>query len=60
MAVGNASSLLANGNFALNDLAGNLGGATFVDIGMPFFYGHNVFYGLDQSGSGGPAPFVAF
>lgn len=60
MAVGNASSLLANGNFALNDLAGNLGGATFVDIGMPFFYGHNVFYGLDQSGTGGPAPFVAF
>ncbi|MGG1945623.1 DUF3443 domain-containing protein [Trinickia sp. NRRL B-1857] len=60
MAVGNATSLLANGNFALNDLAGNLGGATFVDIGMPFFYGHNVYYGLDQSGSGGPAPFVAF
>ena len=60
MAVANATNLLANGNFALNDLAGNLGGAAFVDLGMPFFYGHNVYYGLDQSGSGGAGPFVAF
>ncbi|WP_116137440.1 DUF3443 domain-containing protein [Trinickia diaoshuihuensis] len=61
MAVGNAQTLLSNGNFGLNDLAGDLGaGQQFVDIGMPFFYGHNVYYGLDQSGSGGPGPFVAF
>ena len=61
MTVGNATQLLANGNYALNDLAGNLGnGATFVDLGMPFFYGQTVYYGLDRSGSGGPGPFVAF
>lgn len=61
MAVGNAAQLLANGNFALNDLAGSLGGAaTFVDLGMPFFYGQTVYYGFDQSASGGPTPYVAF
>lgn len=61
MTVGNAMQLLSNGNFALNDLGGSLGtGAAFIDVGMPFFYGQTVYYGLDQSGSGGPGPFVAF
>jgi hypothetical protein len=60
MSVGNATQLLANGNFALNDLAGNLGGASFVDLGMPFFYGQTVYYGMDRSSSGGSSPFVAF
>ncbi|MGN6315073.1 DUF3443 domain-containing protein [Trinickia sp.] len=60
MTVGNATQLLSNGNFALNDLAGNLGGATFVDFGMPFFYGKTVYYGMDQTGSNGPGPYVAF
>ncbi|WP_374192430.1 DUF3443 domain-containing protein [Trinickia acidisoli] len=61
MPIGNATQLLANGNYALDNLAGSLGnGATFVDLGMPFFYGQNVYYGLDQSGSGGAGPFVAF
>lgn len=61
MSVGNASTLLANGNYALNDLAGNLGtGASFIDLGMPFFYGKTVYYGMDQTGSGGASPFVAF
>lgn len=60
MPIGNASQLLANGNYALNNLAGNLGNGAFVDLGMPFFYGQTVYYGLDQSGSSGPAPFVAF
>jgi len=61
MSVGNASSLLANGNYALNDLAGSLGGGgSFIDLGMPFFYGKAVYYGMDQTGSGGASPFVAF
>lgn len=60
MAVGNATQLLSNGNFALNDLAGSLGGGTFVDFGMPFFYGKTVYYGMDQTGSNGPGPYVAF
>lgn len=60
MGVGNASQLLANGNYALNNLAGSLGGNTFVDLGMPFFYGQTVYYGMDRSGSSGSSPFVAF
>lgn len=60
MSVGNATQLLSNGNFALNNLAGSLGGASFVDFGMPFFYGRTVYYGMDQSDSGGASPFVAF
>ena len=60
MAVGNASQLLANGNYALNDLAGDIGISSFVDLGMPFFYGRTIYYGLDQSGSGGSGPFIAF
>ncbi|TAM54019.1 MAG: DUF3443 domain-containing protein [Paraburkholderia sp.] len=61
MSVGNASALLANGNYALNNLAGSLGSSlSFVDLGMPFFYGKTVYYGMDQTASGGASPFVAF
>lgn len=62
MAVGNGTQLLQNGNYGLNDLAGSLGnGASFVDLGMPFFYGQNVYYGMDQTGlPAGSLPFVAF
>ena len=58
MTVANATQLLANGNYALSDLAGSLpGGQSFVDLGMPFFYGRTVYYGFARSGSD---PFVAF
>jgi hypothetical protein len=60
MSVGNASQLLANGHYALNNLAGSLGGTSFVDLGLPFFYGQTVYYGMDRSSSGGSSPFVAF
>ncbi len=60
MSVGNATQLLSNGNYALNNLAGDLGSSAFVDLGMPFFYGRTVYYGMDQTGSGGASPFVAF
>jgi hypothetical protein len=63
MSVGNANQLLQTGNFALNDLAGSLtGGMSFVDLGMPFFYGQSVFYGMDQRSlsPNGAAPYVAF
>jgi hypothetical protein len=63
MSVGNATQLLQTGNFALSDLAGSLGGAmSFVDLGMPFFYGQTVYYGMDQRSlsPNGAAPYVAF
>jgi hypothetical protein len=60
MNVANGNTLFANGNFAFNNLAGSLGQTTFVDLGMPFFYGRSVYYGYDQTAVGGPSPYVAF
>jgi hypothetical protein len=59
--VANASALFGNGsNFAFNDLAGTIGSSTTLDLGLPFHFGRNVFVGMDRTGSGGSAPFVAF
>jgi hypothetical protein len=56
-----AATLFGNGgNYAFNDLAGQIGGNTSFDLGLPFFYGRHVYYGIDQTASGGQAPFVAF
>jgi hypothetical protein len=68
MTVDNGTELLTNGagggngNYAFDDLAGSGGGGLsgFVDLGLPFFYGRTVYYGYDFTGSGGPAPYVAF
>jgi hypothetical protein len=57
-----ASVLLNSGtNFALNDLAGQFGSSGSLDLGLPFFYGRYVYYGFDQTQTGGTqAPYVAF
>jgi hypothetical protein len=56
-----AATLFNNGrNFAFNNLAGQIGGNSSFDLGLPFFYGRHVYYGIDKTASGGPAPFVAF
>lgn len=58
-----ASALLnGTGNFALNDLAGQFGSNTSLDLGLPFFYGRYVYYGQDQvsNGAGKQTPYVAF
>jgi hypothetical protein len=47
-------------NYAFNDLAGQIGGSSSFDIGLPFFYGRHVYYGFDRAASGGQAPFVGF
>ena len=61
MAVANANNLFNSGNFAFNDLAGDLQLPRVVDVGMPFFYGRTVFFGYDQSETGGTqTPYVAF
>ncbi|TCK84035.1 DUF3443 family protein [Paraburkholderia sp. BL9I2N2] len=52
MAVANADSLFASGNYAFNDLAGE-GVPGTVDIGLPFFYGTSVYFGYDQTPLGG-------
>jgi hypothetical protein len=56
-----AATLFGNGsNLAFNNLAGQIGGSSSFDLGLPFFYGRHVYYGIDRTASGGPAPFVGF
>ncbi|EIF29220.1 Protein of unknown function (DUF3443) [Burkholderia sp. Ch1-1] len=56
-----AATLFGNGgNYAFNDLAGQIGGSSSFDLGLPFFYGRHVYYGFDQTLNGGQAPYVAF
>nr|WP_090535304.1 DUF3443 family protein [Paraburkholderia sartisoli] len=61
MNVVSAATLIASGtNFAFNDLAGQGIRAGWVDLGLPFFFGRHVYLGMNQSASGGAAPFIAF
>ncbi|CAB3805137.1 DUF3443 domain-containing protein [Paraburkholderia fynbosensis] len=56
-----AGTLFSNGNnYAFNNLAGQIGGGSSFDLGLPFFYGRHVYYGIDRTLSGGQAPYVAF
>ncbi|WP_176058914.1 DUF3443 domain-containing protein [Paraburkholderia sp. BCC1876] len=57
-----ASMLFSNSSsYAFNDLAGQISGSSAFDLGLPFFFGRYVYYGLDQTATpGGQAPFVAF
>ncbi len=60
--VGDANVLLNNGisdNAAVNDLAGPLSG--MVDLGLPFFFGRNVFTAIEgKSTPGGTGPYSAY
>ncbi|TAL96147.1 MAG: DUF3443 domain-containing protein [Paraburkholderia sp.] len=61
MNVVSAATLIASGtNFAFNDLAGEGIRSGWVDLGLPFFFGRYVYFGMNQSASGGAAPFIAF
>jgi hypothetical protein len=60
MKIANEAQLPA-GNFAFDNVAGNVGNfGQFIDLGMPFFYGKTVYYGFDQTATGGQSPFIAF
>ncbi len=54
--IASADALFSNATFtAFNNLGGDSGtgpSTDMVDLGMPFFYGHNVFVGI----MGQPAP----
>ncbi|SIO59467.1 DUF3443 family protein [Paraburkholderia phenazinium] len=58
--VANANTLFASGNYAFNDMASYMTG--IFDMGMPFFYGRHVYYGISGAASsgGGAGPYVAF
>ncbi|WP_411190473.1 DUF3443 domain-containing protein [Paraburkholderia sp. B3] len=49
-----------NGNYALNDLAGQFGNLPDLDFGLPFFYGRYIYVGQDMTATGGTQPYVAF
>jgi hypothetical protein len=55
----NALTQFNSGNFAFNNLAGTAA-AKSLDLGLPFYFGRNVYHGLDQTANGGPAAFIAF
>ncbi|MFL9870690.1 DUF3443 family protein [Paraburkholderia megapolitana] len=58
--VANADSLFNTGNYAFNNLAG--AAPSGLDLGMPFFYGKNVYQGIAGTAStgGGTGPYVAY
>ncbi|MFP3551059.1 DUF3443 domain-containing protein [Paraburkholderia sp. SIMBA_049] len=59
--IANAQTLLSNANnYAFNDLGGQIGSLSAFDLGLPFFFGRYVYYGVDKRATGGAAPFVAF
>jgi hypothetical protein len=61
ISIANAQTLLNNtSNFAFNDLGGHVDSIPGTDLGIPFFYGRYVYYGMDKRATGGAAPFVAF
>jgi hypothetical protein len=55
-----ATLVQTTSNFAFNDLAGEGINSTSIDLGLPFFFGRYVYYGMDQRSTGGAAPFIAF
>ena len=59
--VANANSLFSGNNVAFSNLAGSNYGSTVgndtVDLGLAFFYGHNVFTGFENNQSG---PYFAY
>ncbi|MFT0173264.1 DUF3443 domain-containing protein [Paraburkholderia mimosarum] len=59
--VANAKALLGSAsNYAANNLGGQLGSSASLDLGLSFFYGRYVYYGMDLTGSSGKTPYVAF
>src|SRR5579862_197095 len=57
--VANADTLFATGNSAFNNLGGSNGQS--FDLGLPFFFGRNVFIGIEgQTTPGGTGPYWAY
>lgn len=56
----NAKTLVANGNYAYNNITGQIGGNLF-DWGLPFFFGRSVYFGITgRSSNAGVGPYYAY
>jgi len=58
--VSNGVTLINSGNYAFNNLGVSMFNA--LDIGMPFFYGRHMYYGISgqPASSAGAGPYVAY
>ncbi len=58
--IGNATSLLNSSNMVFVEIGGSMPGQSF-DWGLPFFFGRNVYVGIDGKSSGiGTGPYWAY
>ena len=56
----NAKALFANGNYAYNNITGQIGGNSFI-WGLPFFFGRSVYIGItDRTSRAGIGPYYAY
>ena len=56
----NAKTLVANGNYAYNNITGQIGGNLF-DWGLPFFFGRSVYFGITgRTSNAGVGPYYAY
>ena len=56
----NAKTLVAYGNYAYNNITGQIGGNLF-DWGLPFFFGRSVYFGITgRTSNAGVGPYYAY
>ncbi|MCA7963640.1 DUF3443 domain-containing protein [Burkholderia cenocepacia] len=61
LSVANADTLFSRSStYAFNDVAGHFGSSSWLDLGLPYFYGRTIYFGLDRSAEGGSGPYVAY
>jgi len=58
--IGNLATLISSSNRVFDDIGGSLGGSLF-DWGLPFFFGRNIYVGIEGKGSSlGTGPYWAY
>jgi hypothetical protein len=61
ISISNANTLFSQRYHALVGLGGSIGAGNSMDLGLPFFYGKSIYFGLDGMPSSlGTGPYYAF